>query len=119
YTAVVTAGYSVGELTATMTVTVDEAIAGLEATNDSPTILGSATTCTATITAGSNVTYTWAFGDGAYGWGDVVLHTYPGVGGYTAVVTASNSVSLLTATTRVTIAESYCFVYLPVVIKDR
>jgi len=119
YTAVVTASNRVSELTATTTVTVDEAIARLEASNDSPTILGSATTCTATITAGSNVTYTWAFGDGAYGRSDVVLHTYPDVGGYTAVVTASNSVSLLTSTTTVTIAESYCFVYLPVVIRDR
>jgi hypothetical protein len=33
----------------------------LTGTNDGPTALGSATTLTASVTAGSNVTYTWAF----------------------------------------------------------
>jgi len=51
-----------GAYTLTSTVT-DAPIAGLEATNDSPTMLGNPTTLTATISAGSNVTYTWAFGD--------------------------------------------------------
>jgi PKD repeat protein len=120
YTAVVTAGNSVSELTATTTISITDApVAGLAASNDSPTLLGSVTTLTATTTGGSNVTYTWGFGDGAYGRGEVVLHTYPDVGVYTAVVTASNSVSLLTATTTVTIFGSYRYIYLPVVIKDR
>ncbi len=81
----------------------DEAIAGLSATNDSPTALGQATTLTATVTAGSNASYTWAFGDGQTGSGSVVTHTYPAVDLYTAVVTASNSVNVVTATTSVTI----------------
>ncbi len=120
YTAVVTAGNSVSELTATTTITItDASIAGLAASNDSPTLLGSVTTLTATITGGSNVTYTWSFGDGAYGRGDVVLHTYPDVGVYTAMVTASNSISELTATTTIRIFGSYRYVYLPVVIKKR
>lgn len=120
YTAVVTAGNSLSELTATTTVSITEApVAGLAASNDSPTLLGTVTTLTATITAGSNVTYTWGFGDGAYGRGDVVLHTYPDVGVYTALVTASNSVSLLTATTTVAIFGSYRYIYLPVLLKDR
>jgi uncharacterized repeat protein (TIGR01451 family) len=105
YTAVVNAGNSVSELTATTAVTVDEAIAGLEVSNDSPTVLGSPTTLTATVAAGSNVTYTWAFGDGGAGSGAAVSHTYPAIGVYTAVVTACNSVSILTATTPVTVAE--------------
>jgi uncharacterized repeat protein (TIGR01451 family) len=82
------------------------AIAGLTATNDSPTVLGSAITLTATITAGSDVTYTWAFGDGQADSGAEVTHTYPAVGSYTAVVTATNSVSVVTATTTITTDES-------------
>jgi hypothetical protein len=113
YTAIVTASNSVSELTTTTAVTVDEVIAGLEATNDSPTRLGNVTTLTATITAGSNVTYTWAFGDGESGSGAGVMHTYPAAGPYTAVVTASNSVSQLTATTPVTIAGPTFYIYLP------
>ena len=66
-------------------------ISGLAAVNDSPTILGQVTTLTATVSAGSNVNYTWAFGDGDTSAGAIVTHTYPGVGLYTAVVTASNS----------------------------
>jgi hypothetical protein len=111
---------TVGPLwTFTTTIAGDEAIAGLAASNDSPTLLGSVTTLTATITAGSNVTYSWGFGDGASGRGDVVLHTYPDVGVYTAMVTASNSVGLVTATTTVTIFGSYRYIYLPVLLKDR
>jgi YVTN family beta-propeller protein len=81
----------------------DEPIAGLAATNDGPTALGSVTTLTATITAGSNVTFTWAFGDGHSSYGAVVTHTYPAAGGYTAVVTASNNISVVTATTMITV----------------
>jgi RHS repeat-associated protein len=104
YTAVVTASNSVSVVTATTAVTItDVPIAGLSAVNDSPTLAGWSTTLTATVTAGSNVTYTWAFGDGSTGSGSAVGHTYPDVGVYTAVVTASNSVSVLTATTTVTV----------------
>jgi hypothetical protein len=83
-------------------VIVDQAIAGLSATNDSPTLLGSATRLTATITAGSNVSYTWTLGDGALRRGAVVAHTYPSTETYTATVVAENSVSVFTATTIVT-----------------
>jgi len=87
--------------TGAATVAVDVPIAGLSVASDSPTALGSVTTLTATIAAGSNVTYTWALGDGESGSGAVVSHTYPAVDTYTAVVTASNSVSVVTATTTV------------------
>jgi uncharacterized repeat protein (TIGR01451 family) len=90
---------------ATATVSVVEPLAGLTATNDSPTLLGNVTTLTATITAGTHVFYTWAFGDGTTGSGAVLAHTYPSVGVYTAVVTASNEVSTLTATTTVDIVD--------------
>jgi uncharacterized repeat protein (TIGR01451 family) len=118
YTAIVTASNSVSLLTTTTPVTITDAfIKGLIADNDSPTVLGQATTLTATITAGSNVVYTWAFGDGDLGSGAVVAHTYPATGTYTAVVTASNSVSVLTATTPVTIIE-VLKLYLPIIFKD-
>jgi PKD repeat protein len=107
YTAVVTATNSRGEMTDTTLVTiVDVPIAGLNATDHSPTELGQVTTLTATVTAGSNVSYAWAFGDGQTGDGAVVIHTYPAEGVYTAMVTASNPVSLLTATTTVTITPA-------------
>jgi PKD repeat protein len=103
---VVTASNPVSLLTATTVVTVEEAVAGLSAANDSPTALGSPTALTATVTAGSNVLYTWAFGDGSSGSGANASHIYPAAGVYTALVTASNQVGWLTATTVVTVEEA-------------
>lgn len=107
YTAVVTATNPVSLLTTTTTVVIaDEAVAGLVATNDSPTVLGQPTTLTATITAGSNVTYAWDFGDGATATGPTVNHLYLAPGVYSATITASNTVSLLTATTPIIVEET-------------
>jgi CSLREA domain-containing protein len=104
YTAVVTATNSTNALTVTTQVTITDApIIDLVAFNDSPTRPGWPTTLTATISAGSNVTYTWAFDDGALGSGRVITHVYSTAGAYTALVTATNSVSWLTATTTVSI----------------
>lgn len=58
YTAVVTASNSLGLVTATTTVVVEKAVAGLHAANDSPTTLGRPTALTATVTAGTHVLYT-------------------------------------------------------------
>ena len=85
---------------------VDQPIAGLAAANSSPTPLGGTTNLTATTTAGTNVTYLWDFGDGTgTSTTNPVTHAYPlGAGGlYTAVVTATNSINQVTATTVVTI----------------
>ncbi len=102
YTATVTASNSLGILTATTQVTITEApIAGLEAASDSPTVLGQPTTLTATVQAGTNVVYEWDLGDGTSGSGASVVHTYLVAGSYTAVVTASNPLNLLTATVQV------------------
>ena len=113
YTAVITASNSLSRITTTsQVIIVDSPIATLTATNDGPTILGSLTTLSALVTGSvippppSNVTYTWAFGDGATGAGAIVTHQYPAHGTFTAVVTAANSVSLLTATTEVQIVEA-------------
>ncbi len=102
----VTASNVSGSVSDSHAITISEApIEGLTATNDSPTALGHATTFTATITNGTNVSYTWALGDGSGGSGAIMTHTYAALGVYTAVVTASNSVSEVTATTPVTVVE--------------
>jgi hypothetical protein len=96
-------GYSATGNVAVVTAIADTPVSLLSVVNDSPTPLGGATTLTATIAAGDNVTYTWALGDGAIVNGPAVSHTYPVVGVFTAIVTASNSINALTATTTVTI----------------
>ena len=107
YTATVTATNSVSSDSTTTSVTIDQTIAGLSASNDSPTVLGSLTSLSASVTAGSNITYEWDFGDGSpTETGQNVTHTYSAVGSYTATVTASNSVSSESATTSVTIDQT-------------
>ena len=98
----------------------DTPIEGLAASNDSPTMLGEVTTLNATLTAGTNVSFAWDFGDGEFGSGQVVTHTYAATGVYTATVTASNPVSELSATTVVTIIDEPAVfkVYLPLVFKN-
>jgi PKD repeat protein len=106
YTAVVTASNPVNSEVATTTVEIfEEPVAGLIATNDSPTVLGEWTDLAVTVISGTNVIYAWDLGDGSFATGDLVGHVYPGLGIYTAVVTASNSVSSDVATTTVEVYE--------------
>ena len=86
----------------TVVITVsDVPIAGLSLADSSPTMAGQAVHFTTTITAGSNVTYTWDFGDGTpvAGGGSTATHTYQRAGLYLTVVTASNGAGTATATT--------------------
>jgi uncharacterized repeat protein (TIGR01451 family) len=84
----------------------DRPIAGLSAINDSPTWLGYPTTLSAATTSGTNVVYTWDFGDGSpTRTGASVQHTYPAVDSYTAQVTASNGVGSQSQTTVVTVTD--------------
>jgi plastocyanin len=87
-------------------------IVGLVANSSSPTPLGSATAFTATVSTGSHISYTWAFGDGQLGAGITTTHTYAAFGNYTATVTATNSISTVVANTGVTVLRN---VYLPIV----
>jgi hypothetical protein len=112
----------------------------LVATNDGPVVLGTPATLTATLTSSAGVTFTvaavvtftWSFGDGGRGDGAVVTHTYTATGGYTALVTAScaatgtstttllsatQPLAELTATTRVTVALPHTWRYLPLVLR--
>jgi hypothetical protein len=99
------------------TVTLEEPVTGLVATNSSPTALGWPTTLRAAVTGGTHVTYTWELGDGARGSGALVRHTYAEVGDFPAVVTAANSISLLTTTTTVTIVNADRRIHLPLILR--
>ncbi len=106
YTVEVTATNGAGSSTEPTTVqVVDVPIAGLSAGSDSPTQVGSITTFQATTTAGSNISYSWDFGDGASGSGATPSHTYAAVDKYTARVTATNGVGSQTAETTVQVAD--------------
>ncbi len=75
----------------TVIVTVGDApISGLLATSSSPGAALAPVAFTATVTAGSNITYIWNFGDGATGTGQYPMHAYVLGGTYAAMVTATN-----------------------------
>ncbi|MBA3469319.1 MAG: PKD domain-containing protein [Herpetosiphonaceae bacterium] len=119
YTATVTATNTLGSATASTTVLVAAPIAGLAASNDGPTALGSATALSASITGGSGVTYTWDFGDSTSGSGANPTHTYAVPGSYTATVTATNTLGSTTASTTVIVnpAEVELTIYLPIIVR--
>jgi uncharacterized repeat protein (TIGR01451 family) len=112
--------------TITHTLGATSAITGLQVVNDSPTLLLRTTMLTATITAGSDVTYLWDFGDGSpllsrspnLKRGVQVYHVYPAVGVYTATVTAENKYGSVVGSTQVSIVQpSGPPVYLPLVVR--
>jgi hypothetical protein len=112
----VTAANFGGSVVATHTIAISDApISGLNASSDSPTTLGAATTFTATVEAGTNISYTWDFGDDFTASGAVVTHTYAAAGVYTATVTASNSAGSEQASTLVQVVIPETRVYLPVI----
>jgi large repetitive protein len=118
YTAVVTATNSSGFVTATTQVVVaDVPISGLVVSSDSPTPLGQATHFTATVAAGSNVSYSWDFGDGQNATGWQVSHVYQAAGSYTVTVTAQNGAGSQTATTTVNVNATFYRIYLPAVLR--
>ena len=84
----------------------DTAITALSGSNNSPTVLGQATAFTATA-SGSNIGYEWNFGDGSSPVsGATANHTYGLAGHYTATVTATNSISVVVASSLVTITNA-------------
>jgi len=82
-------------------------------THDGPTRWRETTTMTASVATGSNVIYDWTFDDGYLEFGPVVTRTFPAPGDHTVVVTASNSVSLITATMIVPVRD---VIYMPLVV---
>ena len=65
-------------------------IAGLFASNSSPTAPWRANPAHRHVTAGTNVTYTWDFETERWADDPMVSHTYVADGHYTATVTAQN-----------------------------
>ncbi len=108
YTVVLTAENSVGINQYSDTVTVTDPaqlISGLAALNDGPTVVGDATTLSATVESGSDVSYLWSFGNGQNGVGASVIHTYTEPGHFTATVLASSEVGVAMTQTIVVIVD--------------
>ncbi len=91
----------------------DVPISGLEASNDSPTLIWHATSFEARVDTGTNVSYYWDFGDDSYGIGASTSHIYATTGVYTATVYASNSVNGQVDTTSVTVVPPSHWWYFP------
>jgi PKD repeat protein len=103
---VVTDSFGLASASDAVLIIVNDLVPGaVQATNDSPTVLGATTTLTATAT-GTNLEYIWDFGDGQTGVGAVVTHTYANEGVFVASVTVSNTTNVLgVAMTGVTIGN--------------
>jgi len=74
-------------------------IVDLSVASDGPTAIGNITKFSASVDEGAGVQYTWDFGDDTFGYDNPITHTYSDVGHYPVVVTASNKINYLTATT--------------------
>lgn len=108
YTVALTASNSRGQITVSLDATViDRAITGLSATVSYPTYLGYSTDFSAAITDGSNVSYSWNFGDGASGSGVNTSHIYEETGDFTVTVTASNGRGQVTDTVTASVVILY------------
>jgi PKD repeat protein len=83
----------------------DTAIKGLKIETNSPTVLGSATTLSATTMSGSNISYLWELADGASSTLQHLTHTYGTMGEYGVIVTATNSRGSQVATDTVRIVD--------------
>lgn len=98
YVVKVVASNSLGSQTMTETVVIfseicptgDEPIAGLTIATNSPVLINQTTFFTTNLTTGSNITYTWQFGDGQGSQARQPTHSYANVGEYRAVLTATN-----------------------------
>ena len=81
------------------------AISGLQGSSDAPTALGNITHYTASVQAGSDVVYTWHFGDGTTGSGITTSHMYSDTDIYTATVTATNDLGSISTNVLVTVTN--------------
>jgi PKD repeat protein len=113
----VTGSNVVSEMTAATQVQVEEGISGLTATNDGPALLGKITKFSASISTGSQVTYSWDFGDGQVASGVEAEHNFTNPGRYIVEVRASNQVSQETTTTTVDVVKEFQWIYLPLQVR--
>jgi PKD repeat protein len=80
-------------------------IAGAWLESLSPRLLGQTSVFTSGVAAGSNVGYSWEFGDGEGGSGAQISHTYQAVGVYPVTLTLTNTVSQAVLTGSMTIQD--------------
>ena len=82
----------------------DSPLTGASAANDSPQPVKKPVVFTATVAGGSNPNFVWEFGDGTFGSGAVISHTYneyPPGGTQVVTLTVSNGAGALVRTTNV------------------
>ncbi len=84
-----------GVLTGGVTIN-DLPLSGLSVSSSSPVYATAPAFFTATVSAGTPLTYEWNFGDGQTAFGATISHTYSAPGPYTVIVTATGSVNSLT-----------------------
>jgi uncharacterized repeat protein (TIGR01451 family) len=113
----VTATYDLSEVvianTAALTAVVP--VTGLSLTSDSPTEIGDTTNLTATLTAGTDVSFVLNYGDGSPlvmgtlvpGTPLPIAHTYATTGTFTAIITASNALGSQRAETAVLVVDEF------------
>lgn len=90
----------------------DVPIGGLSISGPSGAIVDHAVSFSAVITAGTNVTYTWDFGDGETATGKDVTHVYTTPGLYIVTLTATNSLGTQEVTKSIIIRYG---LYLPTI----
>ncbi|HUM72198.1 MAG TPA: PKD domain-containing protein, partial [Chloroflexota bacterium] len=122
YTTTVTASNAINSYTAMSTVLVEEAVGGLTIlVNGSPdTVMVQAHQVVqfeATITGGSNLAYSWDFGDGSVADGRTTAHIFAAPGNYTVRVTAVNNISSQIESVALTVQVTYRL-YLPTIWRD-
>jgi uncharacterized repeat protein (TIGR01451 family) len=79
---------------------------------------GEMTTFTGSVAVEVEADYTWDFGDGKYGSGQVVVHTYAVSGTYTVVMTATNDCDTSSLSKDVFVTGELGDVYLPLVLRN-
>jgi hypothetical protein len=81
------------------------AVAGLSMVTSASRMLGESITFSARVISGTQIAYSWDFGDGSIEQGGLVSHAYIEPGVYTAIVTATNSLGSQQASTTMAISE--------------
>ncbi len=76
---------------------------------------GAVVSFTAGATGTEPITFTWAFGDGAFGAGVTATHTYTAAGAYTLTLTAANECGLEMAARVITVESR---LYLPLMVRS-
>ncbi|NJM04945.1 PKD domain-containing protein [Candidatus Gracilibacteria bacterium] len=104
FTLIVTDSFGKASSDTVKVTVIDTNVEGVFAGSSSPTVLGQPTSFSATA-SGSNLSYSWDFGDGTTVNGANLSHTYAAAGVYTATVTVRNNEGERSTTTVVTVTN--------------